>query len=84
MRRFLVKAKACHEKGFFGRSGRLAYPSQKKYLPEHTTGTVQGDVFARYITYSSQLTSKFRTVFRPELRHSPDFRTTAYRVQRRT
>ena len=37
------------------------------------------------ITYSSRpVTKKFRTVFRPERRHSPHFRTTAYRVQRRT
>ena len=35
MRRFLVRAKACHEKGLFGnfgRSGLLAYPG-KKHTP---------------------------------------------------
>ena len=47
MSRFLVRAKACHEKGLFGnfgQSGRLAYPG-KKILSERTTGTVQGGFF---------------------------------------
>ena len=37
-------------------------------------------IFWSGITYSFQpVTKKFRTVFRPERRHSPHFRTTAYR-----
>ena len=47
--------------------------------------TAQRAFFPFGRTYSFQpVTKKFRTVFRPELRHSTHFRTTAYRVQRRT
>ena len=48
MSRFLVRAKACHEKGLFGRSGRLAYPSQKNTLLNVLRVQSRGDFSAQY------------------------------------
>ena len=51
MRRFLVRAKACHEKELFenfGPSGRLAYPGKKNTPPERTSMYSPGSIFVRY------------------------------------
>ena len=39
---------------------------------------------SRFLVRPKACHENFRTVFRPERRHSSHFRTTAYRVQRRT
>ena len=80
--RFLARTKTCREIRIG--PGDWLIPSKKMSFGRTAMYSSEG-IFPLGRTYSSRpVTKKFRTVFRPERRHSTHFRTTAYRVQRRT